>query len=153
MKSKKLLLPCVCLLALLSLACQENTSTPQANTGSTASPATAETIPSSPSPQASTNDLKLINPKPGSRTSAQELELRWEPYTGASDYTFSVYPEDATARSPYVNKRVDSPSFKVDQLIPGGTYLVQIQAFNDKNEKLAEGLPHLRFIVIDTVLP
>ncbi len=53
-------------------------------------------------------DLKLLNPKAGAKVSAQNLELKWAAYPDAAYYKFSLYPEEMSVTSPYVNERVEA---------------------------------------------
>ena len=47
--------------------------------------------------------------------SAQNLELKWEAYPDAAYYKFSIFPEDSSTTSPYVNQRVEATSFSLDK--------------------------------------
>ncbi len=92
-------------------------------------------------------DLKVLNPKAGSKVSAQNLELKWEPYTDAAYYKFSIYPEEASVTSPYVNERVDGTSFAVDKPLEKGTYRWQVEAYNSADGKLAESSDDIKFTI------
>lgn len=92
-------------------------------------------------------DLKLVNPKAGSKVSAQNLELKWEPYSDAAYYKFSIYPEEASVTSPYVNERVDATSFGIDKPLEKGTYRWRVEAFNSSDKKLAESGDDIKFTV------
>jgi hypothetical protein len=94
-------------------------------------------------------DLKLINPKAGSKVSAQNLELKWDAYPDAAYYKFSIYAEDASVTSPYVNERVEATSFGIDKPLQKGTYRWQVEAYNDKNQKLSESADNIKFTVTD----
>jgi hypothetical protein len=95
------------------------------------------------------SDLKVINPKAGTRISAQNLELKWQPYPDADYYKFSVYPEDTSITSPYVNERVDGTSFAVDKPLARGTYRLQITAYNSADRKLSESSSDIKFTIAD----
>lgn len=92
-------------------------------------------------------DLKLLNPKAGSKVSAQNLELKWEPYPDAAYYKFSIYPEDATTTSPYINERVDGTSFGIDKPLEKGTYRWRVDAYNTADGKLAESGDDIKFTI------
>ena len=92
-------------------------------------------------------DLKVVNPKAGSRVSAQGLELRWEPYPDAAYYKFSIYPDEVSAASPYVNRRVDGTSFAVDQPLQNGTYRLEVEAYNGADQKLSESSSDIKFTI------
>ena len=49
-------------------------------------------------------DLKLLNPKAGSKVSAQGLELKWEAYPDAAYYKFSIFPDEGSVSAP-IRKR------------------------------------------------
>jgi hypothetical protein len=92
-------------------------------------------------------DLKILNPKAGSKVSAQNLELKWELYPDAVYYKFSIYPEEASVSSPYVNERVEATSFSIDKPLQKGTYRWQVDAFNSADKKLAESGDDIKFTI------
>jgi hypothetical protein len=92
-------------------------------------------------------DLKLINPKAGAKVGTDKLELKWEPYAGAAYYKFSIFPEEATVTSPYINERVDDPSFTIDKPLEKGTYRWQVEAYNSADQKLAESSRDIKFTI------
>lgn len=92
-------------------------------------------------------DLKLLNPKAGAKVSAQNLELKWETYPDAVYYKVSIFPEDASVTSPYVNQRVEGTSFSVDKSLEKGTYRWQVEAFNSADKKLSESSNDINFTV------
>lgn len=92
-------------------------------------------------------DLKILNPKAGAKVSAQNLELKWEPYSDAVYYKFSIYPEEATVTSPYVNERVEGTSFSIDKPLEKGTYRWQVDAYNSADKKLAESSDDIKFTI------
>jgi hypothetical protein len=93
------------------------------------------------------SDLKTLNPKAGEKVSADNLELRWAAYPDAAYYKFSLYPEDMSVTSPYVNERVDANSFTIDKPLPKGTYRWQVEAYNDDKVKLAESDRDIKFTI------
>jgi hypothetical protein len=93
------------------------------------------------------SDLKLVNPKAGSKVSAQGLELKWEAYPDAAYYKFSIYPEEASVTSPYVNERVDGTSFSVGKPLGQGTYRWRVDAYNSADRKLAESSDDIKFTI------
>lgn len=95
------------------------------------------------------DDLKTLNPKAGAKVSAQNLELKWEAYPGAAYYKFSIYPEEMSVTSPYINERVDGTSFSIDKPLPKGTYRWQVEAYNDANVKLSESGDDIKFTITD----
>jgi hypothetical protein len=98
-------------------------------------------------------DLKVLNPKAGSKVSAQNLELKWEPYPEAAYYKFSVYPEEMSITSPYINERVEATSFALDKPLPKGTYRLQINAYNGADQKLSESGDDIKFTITDGEAP
>ena len=93
------------------------------------------------------SDLKLLNPKAGAKVSAQGLELKWETYPDAAYYKFSIYPDEGSVTSPYVNERVDGTSFSLDKPLEKGTYRWQVDAYNSADRKLAESSNDIKFTV------
>lgn len=92
-------------------------------------------------------DLKLLNPKAGAKVTAQNLELKWETYPDAAYYKFSIFPEDASVTSPYVNQRVEATSFSLDKPLGKGTYRWQVEAFNSADKKLSESSNDINFTI------
>ena len=92
-------------------------------------------------------DLKILNPKAGSKISAQGLELKWEAYPDAAYYKFSIYPDEVSVTSPYVNERVDGTSFSVDKPLEKGTYRWQVSAYNSADKKLSESSDDIKFTI------
>lgn len=93
------------------------------------------------------SDLKLLNPKAGAKVSAQGLELKWEAYPDAAYYKFSIYPDEGSVTSPYVNERVDGTSFSLDKPLEKGTYRWQVDAYNSADRKLAESSNDIKFTI------
>jgi hypothetical protein len=92
-------------------------------------------------------DLKLVNPKAGAKVAAQNLELKWDPYPDAAYYKFSIYPEEASVTSPYINERVESTSFVIDKPLEKGTYRWQVNAYNSDDRKLSESSSDIKFTI------
>ena len=98
-------------------------------------------------------DLKVLNPKAGAKVSAQNLELKWEAYPDAAYYKFSLYPEDMSITSPYINERVEATSFALDKPLQKGTYRWQIDAYNGADQKLSESADDIKFTITDGAAP
>jgi hypothetical protein len=95
------------------------------------------------------SDLKLLNPKAGAKVSAQNLELRWDAYPDAAYYKFSIFPEDPSITSPYVNERLEATSFAIDKPLQKGTYRWEVEAYNSADQKLAESSNDIKFTITD----
>ncbi|HEX8146207.1 MAG TPA: carboxypeptidase-like regulatory domain-containing protein [Pyrinomonadaceae bacterium] len=95
------------------------------------------------------SDLKLLNPKAGSKVSAQGLELKWQEYPDAAYYKLSLYPSEASVTSPYIGHRVEATSFPADKPLPKGEYRIQVEAYNGSDQKLAESARDIKFTVTD----
>ncbi len=93
------------------------------------------------------SDLKTVNPRAGAKVSAQGLELKWEPYPDATYYKFSIFADDASVTSPYINERVEAVSFGLDKPLQTGTYRWQVSAFNKDDRKLSESADDIKFTV------
>lgn len=92
------------------------------------------------------DDLKITNPKSGSKADAKNLELKWDAYPGASYYKVSLYP-DAGGTSPVSGDRVDDPSYTITDELTNGKYRIKVEAFNDDDRKLAESDDNIKFTV------
>ena len=95
------------------------------------------------------SDLKVLNPKAGSKVSAQGLELKWQEYPEAAYYKLSLYPSDMSVTSPYIGQRVEGATFPADKPLPKGEYRIQLEAFNGSDQKLAESARDIKFTVTD----
>lgn len=95
------------------------------------------------------SDLKVLNPKAGSKVSAQGLELKWQEYPEAAYYKLSLYPSGTGVTSPYIGQRVEATTFAADKPLPKGEYRIQLEAYNDSDQKLAESARDLKFTVTD----
>jgi hypothetical protein len=91
-------------------------------------------------------DLKLLNPKPGSKV-GQNLELKWQEYPDAAYYKFSLFSEDSKITSPYINERSEGTSFVLEKPMPKGSYRIEIEAFNSDDRKLSETSNDLKMTV------
>ena len=95
------------------------------------------------------SDLKILNPKAGTKVSAQGLELKWPEYPDAAYYKLSLYPSDSSITSPYIGQRVEATTFPADKPLPKGEYRIQLEAFNGSDQKLAESARDIKFTVTD----
>jgi hypothetical protein len=96
------------------------------------------------------SDLKLVNPKAGSKVDGSNIEVKWEAYPDAAYYKFGVYADSssgATTNYDYINKRVDGVSFVLDNPLSPGSYTCKVQAFNANDIKLAESSSDIKFTV------
>ncbi|XGV95373.1 MAG: hypothetical protein ACAF41_21840 [Leptolyngbya sp. BL-A-14] len=94
------------------------------------------------------SDLKILNPKAGSKVSAQNLELKWAAYPDAAYYKFSIYAEDTkVTTSQYINERVEGTSFAIDKPLEKRTYRWQVNAYNSDDHKLAESDGDIKFTI------
>jgi hypothetical protein len=95
------------------------------------------------------DDLKTLNPKAGAKVSVKNLELKWEAYPDAAYYKFSIYPEEMSVTSPYINERVEATSFGLDKPLQKGTYRWQVSAYNGSDQKLSESDRDIKFTITD----
>ena len=91
------------------------------------------------------SDLKTLSPRAGEKIGADHLELSWAAYPDAAYYKFSIYPEDMSVTSPYINERVEANSVALDKPLPKGTYRWQVTAYNGSDVKLAESSNDIKF--------
>jgi len=95
------------------------------------------------------SDLKVLNPKAGSKVSAGGLELKWQEYPDAAYYKLSLYPSDSSVTSPYIGHRVEATTLAADKPLPKGEYRIQLEAFNGSDQKLAESARDVKFTVTE----
>jgi hypothetical protein len=95
------------------------------------------------------SNLKVLNPKAGSKVSAQGLELKWQEYPEAAYYKLSLYPSGTGVTSPYIGQRVEATAFPADKPLPAGEYRILVEAFNGSDQKLAETARDIKFTVTE----
>ncbi len=96
------------------------------------------------------NDLKLVQPKAGSKIAASNIEVKWEAYPDAAYYKFSIYADSSTPAKTeydYINKRVDGLSYVLDKPLSPGSYTVKVEAYNGNDIKLSQSSGDIKFEV------
>jgi hypothetical protein len=95
-------------------------------------------------------DLKLLNPKAGAKTGANNIEVKWAAYPDAAYYKFSIYADSSTSAKTeydYINKRVDGLSYVLDKPLSPGSYTCVVEAYNGNDIKLAQSSSDIKFTV------
>ncbi|MBA3786963.1 MAG: hypothetical protein H0X15_15750 [Acidobacteria bacterium] len=93
------------------------------------------------------SDLKITNPKAGSKIDAKGLEFKWDAYPDAAYYKVSLYADDSSVLSPYAGERVEGTSFAVDKTLTNGKYTINIEGYNADDKKLVESSGDIKFTV------
>jgi hypothetical protein len=96
------------------------------------------------------NDLKLVSPKAGVKLEATNIEVKWESYTDAAYYKFSINADSSSGAQTnydYINKRTDGTSYVLDKPLTAGTYTCTVTAYNGNDIKLAESPSDIKFTV------
>jgi hypothetical protein len=96
------------------------------------------------------SDLKLLSPKAGAKVEANNIELKWESYTDAAYYKFSINADSSSGAETnydYINKRVDGTSYVLEKPLAAGTYTCTVSAYNRNEIKLAESPSDIKFTV------
>ncbi len=96
------------------------------------------------------SDLKLLSPKAGAKTAADNIELKWESYPDAAYYKFSINADSgsgAETNYDYINKRIDGTSYVLDTPLKPGSYRITVNAYNGSDVKLAESPDDITFTV------
>jgi hypothetical protein len=96
------------------------------------------------------SDLKLLSPKAGAKVGANNIEVKWESYTAAAYYKFSINADSSSGAETnydYINKRVDGTSYVLDKPLAAGTYTCTVTAYNGHDIKLAESPSDIKFTV------
>jgi hypothetical protein len=95
-------------------------------------------------------DLKLQNPKAGSKIGGNNIEVKWDAYPDAAYYKFSIYGDSSSGASTnydYINKRVDGTSYTLDKPLAPGDYTCKVEAYNADDIKLSESADDIKFTV------
>lgn len=98
------------------------------------------------------DDLKLLNPKAGSKIGGSNIEVKWDAYPDAAYYKFSIYADSSTGASTeydYINKRVDGLSYVLDKPLSTGSYTCKVQAYNSNDILLSQSPDDIKFAVTD----
>jgi hypothetical protein len=98
------------------------------------------------------DDLKLLNPKAGSKIGGSNIEVKWDAYPDAAYYKFSIYADSSTGASTeydYINKRVDGLSYVLDKPLSTGSYTCKVQAYNSNDILLSQSPDDIKFTVTD----
>jgi len=96
------------------------------------------------------NDLKLVNPKAGSKIDPSNIEVKWDAYPDAAYYKFGLYADSASGATTdydYINKRVDGLSYVLDKPLSPGSYSCKVEAYNGNDIKLAQSSSDIKFTV------
>ena len=96
------------------------------------------------------SDLKLLNPKAGAKIAANNIEIKWETYSDAAYYKFSINADSqsgATTNYDYINKRIDATSYVLDKPLAPGSYSCEVTAYNSNDVKLSESSRDIKFTV------
>jgi hypothetical protein len=96
------------------------------------------------------SNLKVLNPKAGSKIDPTNIEVKWDPYPDAAYYKFSVFADSSSGAATdydYINKRVEAVSYVLDKPLSPGSYTCKVEAFNGNDIKLAESSSDLKFTV------
>jgi hypothetical protein len=96
------------------------------------------------------NDLKLVSPKAGAKTDANNIEVKWDSYPDAAYYKMSIYADTDTGAKPeydFIKRRVDGVSFSLDKPLVPGTYTCTVEAYNGNDIKLSQNSGDIKFTV------
>jgi hypothetical protein len=103
-----------------------------------------------PDTQLFKQDLKLLNPKAGSKIGASNIEVKWASYPDAAYYKFSIYADSSSAAKTeydYIDKRVDGLSYVLDKPLSPGSYTCKVEAYNGNDIKLSQSPDNIAFTV------
>jgi len=96
------------------------------------------------------DDLKLLNPKAGSKIGGSNIEVKWAAYPDAAYYKFSIYADSSTGAATeydYINKRVDGLSYVLDKPLSPGSYTCKVEAYNSNDIELSQSSDDIKFTV------
>jgi len=95
-------------------------------------------------------DLKLLNPKAGSKTGPANIEVKWATYPDAAYYKFSIHADSSSGAKTeydYIKKRVDGLSYVLEKPLTPGSYSVSVEAYNSNDVKLSASPDDIKFTV------
>jgi hypothetical protein len=83
------------------------------------------------------SDIKITNPKSGSKSDSKTLEIKWDAYPDAAYYKISMFAEEASITSPYISTKVEEALLKIEKPMDNGEYRLEIEAYNANDVKLS----------------
>ena len=84
------------------------------------------------------SDLKVLAPKASQTLKPGTATIKWQPYTGATYYKFSLYPDQMSNSVSEYEVRVDGTSYQTAKPLTADTYRIQVAAYNGNDHKIAE---------------
>lgn len=96
------------------------------------------------------NDLKLVTPKAGSKIAPDNIEVKWDAYSDAAYYKFSIHADTASGAKTefdYINRRIEGLSYVLDKPLSPGSYTCKVEAFNGDDIKLSQSASDIKFTV------
>lgn len=91
------------------------------------------------------SDLKILAPKASSTVPAAQAIFKWQAYPGAAYYKISINADDFKINSGVFGERVEGTSYQASKPLPAGSYRLEVEAYNDKDHKLAESPDQYKF--------
>jgi hypothetical protein len=83
------------------------------------------------------SDVKITNPKIGSKSDSKTLEIKWDAYPDAAYYKISMFAKEASVTSPYISTKVEEAMLKLDKPMVNGEYRLEVEAYNENEVKLS----------------
>lgn len=96
------------------------------------------------------SDLKLLNPKAGSKLGPNNIEVNWAAYPDAAYYKFSIHADSSSGAQTeydYINKRIDGLSYALEKPLAPGSYSCKVEAYNGNDIKLSGSSTDIKFTV------
>jgi hypothetical protein len=84
------------------------------------------------------SDIKITNPKAGSKSDSKTLEIKWDAYPDAAYYKISMFAKEASVSSPYISTKVEEAVLKIEKPMVNGEYRLDVEAYNANDVKLSE---------------
>jgi hypothetical protein len=83
------------------------------------------------------SDVKITNPKTGSKSDSKTLEIKWDAYPDAAYYKISMFAKEASVTSPYISTKVEEAMLKTEKPMVNGEYRLEVEAYNANDVKLS----------------
>jgi hypothetical protein len=93
------------------------------------------------------SDLKLTNPKAGSKVEAKDVMIKWDAYADATYYKVSLFAANPKSQASIYSERVEDTTYKPLKTLINDTYRISVEAYNSNDHKLSQSSDDIKFTV------
>ena len=93
------------------------------------------------------SDLKLTNPKAGSKVDAKNVAVKWDAYPDAAYYKVSLFADNPKSQASVYSERVEDTTYTPVKTLVNDTYRISVEAYNSNDHKLSQSSDDIKFTV------